>query len=92
MILGLLYDDDLENDEFETSFISIMRQFLAIPKKDKEYWRLNNILQTLIQCGDQAKKKKLIIDRSNYMNVVSKSTIKLLKFPMEPNSYPYKVI
>ena len=41
------------------------------------------------RCGDQA--QKLIIDSGSCMNVVSASTIKRLKLPIEPHPQPYKV-
>ena len=35
--------DDLEEDEVDTSLLSIVRRILAAPKVEKEDWRRNSI-------------------------------------------------
>ena len=78
--------DNLEEDEENTSLISVERRILASPRVEEESWRIS-IFQMLVRCGNQA--KKLIIDEGNCMNVVSSSTVERLKLPIEP--HPYKV-
>ena len=52
--------DDLEEDEVDTSLLSVVRRILAAPKVEKKDWRRTLIFHILVRCGNQA--KKLIID------------------------------
>ena len=40
---GAFTVDDLEEDEVDTSLLSIVRRILAAPKVEKEDWRQNSI-------------------------------------------------
>ena len=73
--------DDLEEDEVDTSLLSVVRCILAAPKVEKEDWRQTSIFQMLVHCRNQA--KKLIIDGGSCMNVVSSSTSERLKILVE---------
>ena len=68
---GAFATDDLEEDEEDTSLISVVKRILAAPKVEEEDWRRTSIFQMLVHCGNQA--KKLIIDGRSCMNVVSSS-------------------
>ena len=48
--------DDLEEDEVDTSLLSVVRCILAAPKVEKEDWRQTSIFQMLVHCRNQAKK------------------------------------
>ncbi|CAL5428331.1 unnamed protein product [Camellia sinensis] len=87
--VGVLNTDDLEDEEVDNSLISVVRRILAAPKTEKEDWRRTSIFQMLVRCGNQA--RKLIIDGGSSMNVVSATTVKRLKLPVQPHPHPYKV-
>jgi hypothetical protein len=87
--VGAFNTDDLEDDEIDSSLISVVRRILAAPKVEKEDWKRTSIFQMLVRCGDQA--RKLIIDGGSCMNVVSTSTVERLKLPVQPHPQPYKV-
>ena len=53
---GAFAIDDLEEDEEDTSLVSIVRHILAAPKAEEEDWRRTSIFQMLVRCGNQAKK------------------------------------
>ena len=57
---GAFTVDDLEEDEVDTSLLSVVRRILAAPKVEKKDWRRTLIFQMLVRCGNQS--KKLIID------------------------------
>ena len=44
--------DDLEEDEVDTSLLSVVRCILAAPKVEKEDWRRTSIFQMLVRCGN----------------------------------------
>ena len=44
--------DDLEEDEVDTSLLSVVRRILAAPKVEKEDWRRTSIFQMLVRCGN----------------------------------------
>ena len=44
--------DDLEEDEVDTSLLSVVRCILAAPKVEKEDWRRTSIFQMLVCCGN----------------------------------------
>ena len=53
---GAFAIDDLEEDEEDTSLVSIVRHILTAPKAEEEDSRRTSIFQMLVCCGNQAKK------------------------------------
>ena len=80
---------DLDDEELDGQLVSMGRRILAVSKVEEEDWCRNPIFQMLVRCRNQA--QKLIIDSGSCMNVVSSSTTKRLKLPVEPHPQPYKV-
>jgi hypothetical protein len=74
-------DDDLEEDEVDTSLLFILRRILSAPLQQGEDWRRTSIFQTLVCCGDVT--RKLIIDGSSCMNSIPEATVEKIKLSTE---------
>ncbi|PIN26828.1 hypothetical protein CDL12_00415 [Handroanthus impetiginosus] len=88
--MAKLNTNDLEEETREdSSFLTVIRRSLIVPRRENEDWRRTTIFQTLVSCGKET--RKLITDGGNNMNVVFEATVQRLKLLIEPHPQPYKM-